>query len=1107
MKHLVCAFGAHPSFKLLRQFFLPSLLSLGLQVHAQAASSQTSFLWSETSPAGLAGLTTSRLTGSTPLCSAYTAAPTDAQSLSAGTHTFFVTGSVSGTIWGTGTYTDDSRIATAAVHDGHVAAGGKAVVRLTKSGGRTSYTGSTKNGVTSRNYGSWTGSYTLAFVSACTTSTTTTPKPKPDPTPTPTSLNCSSYTAAPSNATSLSNGTHSFVVTGSSTGSVWGTGTYTDDSPIGTAAVHDGHVAVGGKAAISLNKFGGQSSYTGSTKNGITTSSYGSWTGSYTLSLLGACSTTTTPDPTPDPPATSSAPDTDGDGTIDSEDTDDDNDGMPDVWEIENDFNPLSAVDAALDADGDNHNNLAEFNGGSDPHWTLSTPGNLPEILPGFNDNYTAQKGLIDSDTLPDILVRNPVPGVVPAVSDFVLIQKAAGGFSLEDAADHTIPSASNLTSADSAVRLRDLNGDGVTDMLLAGLDTHIEDAADQIVFSGHEDIYEIPGAHVAAGKSFKKYFSDLAKWVRNPAYLEGPLSTGQKLPVVKRDENPNEEEFLLGSSGSTAYSVYGTTTMEEHYWNQHILNCIGYSSVFCLTLGDNGQFLGLQSLLYKGILFSSGRPYEIVVSIPTGAPQVPPDLEMYNTSKFDYDARLLALNYLRQFRDSRTLDPGSNTAKVISETLEAILGVEVFEGILEEVGLDFPVSIDSFCEVAGVDCDIVTVLEYILGSIRQALLKCSSTDIDDCEVVPASVLDVQPVVPDDESDPYVVITKPGTDELVISTVPKMPAATFNAEVKGLSGSNYEIGYAWNAVLYYRGTGKKSQTLVTNREVTEKDEDGNTVTKTVAKKTRYWVPERHDFMERIPTVGAVPGLVGTSVFNNNWIIPWGDVLQGGSLTVQVTATISSGGTQIAKVSNQQVYPITGSNPSLAQMKGIIGNSDLKLAVAWAESTHRQFDGVKYTGTGIPVYGEPDGWGLMQIDNIPMVPKTVEHFWNWRVNLKTGSDYLEQNYSDALTWLIGRYNFVQNDRDKENDWTADWLPSEASEKDSVKELIWNDALARYNSGRTIYSPNGNKGFTHCEKHKEHEFDRKGVIDDHYANPAGCRYYRAIRKAMKDKEWTK
>ena len=189
------------------------------------------------------------------------------------------------------------------------------------------------------------------------------------------------------------------------------------------------------------------------------------------------------------------------------------------------------------------------------------------------------------------------------------------------------------------------------------------------------------------------------------------------------------------------------------------------------------------------------------------------------------------------------------------------------------------------------------------------------------------------------------------------------------------------------------------------------------------------------------------------------------------------------------------------------MKGIIGNSDLKLAVAWAESTHRQFDGVKYTGTGIPVYGEPDGWGLMQIDNIPMVPKTVEHFWNWRVNLKTGSDYLEQNYSDALTWLIGRYNFVQNDRDKENDWTADWLPSEASEKDSVKELIWNDALARYNSGRTIYSPNGNKGFTHCEKHKEHEFDRKGVIDDHYANPAGCRYYRAIRKAMKDKEWTK
>lgn len=278
-------FGRTLSFKLARRFLFPSLILLFLDPQAQAAygqrelaspmignadhagaaasigpresaadSGHPSLLWNESPTAGFAEITSNRLSSSTPLCSAYTSAPTDAQSLSAGTHTFSVTGSSSGTIWGTGTYTDDSRIATAAVHDGHVAVGGHAVVKLTKSGGLSSYTGSTKNGVTSRSYGSWNGSYTLAFVSACSTSK---PTPKPKPTPTPTPSNCSTYATAPSNATNLSNGTHTFVVTGSSSGSVWGTGTYTDDSRIAKAAVHDGHVAVGGKAAIRLTKFGG----------------------------------------------------------------------------------------------------------------------------------------------------------------------------------------------------------------------------------------------------------------------------------------------------------------------------------------------------------------------------------------------------------------------------------------------------------------------------------------------------------------------------------------------------------------------------------------------------------------------------------------------------------------------------------------------------------------------------------------------------------------------------------------------------------------------------------------------------------------------------------
>jgi uncharacterized protein (DUF1800 family) len=47
---------------------------------------------------------------------------------------------------------------------------------------------------------------------------------------------------------------------------------------------------------------------------------------------------------------------------------DTDKDGMPDTWEIANGFNPNSAADATLDADGDGLNNRAEFLAGTNPH-------------------------------------------------------------------------------------------------------------------------------------------------------------------------------------------------------------------------------------------------------------------------------------------------------------------------------------------------------------------------------------------------------------------------------------------------------------------------------------------------------------------------------------------------------------------------------------------------------------------------------------------------------------------------------------------------------------------------------------------------------------------
>jgi len=74
-----------------------------------------------------------------------------------------------------------------------------------------------------------------------------------------------------------------FSVTGSTSGSVWGTGTYTDDSSVAAAAVHAGVVAPGQTAEVTINILDGQSSYSASTANGVSSRSWGSWGGSYSF--------------------------------------------------------------------------------------------------------------------------------------------------------------------------------------------------------------------------------------------------------------------------------------------------------------------------------------------------------------------------------------------------------------------------------------------------------------------------------------------------------------------------------------------------------------------------------------------------------------------------------------------------------------------------------------------------------------------------------------------------------------------------------------------------------------------------------------------------------
>ncbi len=185
------------------------------------------------------------------------------------TYYFSVTGSTQGSIWGTDVYTDDSSLATAAVHAGVLLEGQTGVVKVTIITGLSSYDGSTQNGVTSMDYGDWYGSYKVEGVTK-TDQTSITVSAFPDP------GNLTAYRGQDISPML-------FQVTGSTQGSVWGTDVYTDDSSLATAAVHAGVLAEGENGVVIVTILPGRSGYTGSTRNGVTTYDYGSWHGSYSV--------------------------------------------------------------------------------------------------------------------------------------------------------------------------------------------------------------------------------------------------------------------------------------------------------------------------------------------------------------------------------------------------------------------------------------------------------------------------------------------------------------------------------------------------------------------------------------------------------------------------------------------------------------------------------------------------------------------------------------------------------------------------------------------------------------------------------------------------------
>ena len=140
-------------------------------------------------------------------------------------------------------------------------------------------------------------------------------------------------------------------------------------------------------------------------------------------------------------------------------------------------------------------------------------------------------------------------------------------------------------------------------------------------------------------------------------------------------------------------------------------------------------------------------------------------------------------------------------------------------------------------------------------------------------------------------------------------------------------------------------------------------------------------------------------LTGTSAVWSPIPIDFAGIVQGGTIHFHVQADIknsTTGATDTRKLDGTNA--IRGQNPTKDTVKSRLGDIALQV-IAYIESifTFNQFD-----GSGLPLFGAPNGFGVMQLDNSPT--PTAREIWDWQQNVDGGKG----KYSDGQTVVRQHY---------------------------------------------------------------------------------------------------
>jgi parallel beta-helix repeat protein len=185
------------------------------------------------------------------------------------------------------------------------------------------------------------------------------------------------------------------------------------------------------------------------------------------------------------------------------------------------------------------------------------------------------------------------------------------------------------------------------------------------------------------------------------------------------------------------------------------------------------------------------------------------------------------------------------------------------------------------------------------------------------------------------------------------------------------------------------------------------------------------------------------------VVGGSWKPDFKNVIAGGDLTIKVKAVVGG----ITYEDSVTVY-IRGKNPSKGAVKSALGTLILQV-ICYKESYPKwhQFD-----AQGLPIFGLPNGFGLMQLDT---PPPTSQQIWSWLANVQSGRELWREK-------LAMSRNYVKRVQEANSDQKVPNLSPEQHERQAAYlyrgagpegqyYYIWNRSTRQWEVNPNAWAP--------------------------------------------------